>query len=293
MSEARKRLRVKWRMGFHYTREPKLLQHATTGVLFLLVVGVASLPAFRSAWAAMVTAVDDRVLLTGGLMVLHTIVFWSVCFGFHYVDTHDKPDFIFRHRIQKAKRKHPPLGKTVRVLLRNQFILLPLLLFGFGETLFLRGWTVDPELPTLGRLAFELIVQAVAAIAIFYAAHRFLHQKWWMKKVHIVHHEFRTTTAFASEYAHPFEFVVGNFGAMVGGALILAPHLASMYLFAFLSLLTILVHHSGYALPWASWAVPHDWHHFRMKEIFGTTGFLDSVLGTDKEFRTLKDGDVK
>ena len=93
--------------------------------------------------------------------------------------------------------------------------------------------------------------------------------------------------------AHPVEFAIGNFLTMVGGALILAPHLVSMYLFALLGLMTILIHHCGYALPWAPWAVPHDWHHYRFKELFGTVGLLDRVFGTDEEFRTLEDGDVR
>ena len=59
------------------------------------------------------------------------------------------------------------------------------------------------------------------------------------------------------------------------------------------ALLNILVHHSGYALPWAPWSMPHDWHHYRVKELFGTTGFIDRMLGTSPEFETLEDGELR
>lgn len=279
-------------MAWNYTREPPT-QHLLVGSMVVGIFAIGSTAMAANLWAAWVGAVSDRVALTGGLMLLHTAVFWPVCLAFHVVDTTDRPQFIARYRIQTSKRKHPPLGKTIRLLLLNQFFFLPLLLLAFGETLFWRGWRPDPVLPTAGRLAFELVFQAVISVGVFYGTHWFLHRKWWMRHVHRVHHEFRTTTALASEYAHPVEFAIGNFLTMVGGALILAPHLVSMYLFALLGLMTILIHHCGYALPWAPWAVPHDWHHYRFKELFGTVGLLDRVFGTDEEFRTLEDGDVR
>lgn len=279
-------------MAFHYTREPRT-QHLLVGGLLLGAIAVGATDPFAQAWRTLVTEVPDRVLLTGGLMALHTAIFWPVCAAFHLVDRTDRPAAIARYRIQSGARRQPPLGRTLWVLLRNQFLLLPLLLAAFSEALLARGWHADPALPGLGVLALELAGQAVLAVLFFYGAHRFLHRKWWLKRVHRVHHEFRTSTALASEYAHVFEFAVGNFGTLAVGALLLAPSLASIYLFAALALITILVHHSGYALPWAPWSVPHDWHHHRFKEVFGTTGLLDHLFGTDGEFAELEDGDIR
>ena len=50
--------------------------------------------------------------------------------------------------------------------------------------------------------------------------------------------------------------------------------------------------HTGFAVPWLSWAVHHDWHHYKYTEAFGTYGVLDRLLGTDPEFRQLEDGEV-
>ena len=280
-------------MGFRYSNaSPR--QHLLSLSILGACAAVGSTAWAAEMWLLLVQGRSPQVLVTGGLMVLHTLLFWTVALAFHYVDLNDSPRWIAQHRIQRERRKHPPFWKTVRLLALNQFVLLPVLLAIFTALLVaVRGWEVDSQLPSLGRFLLEIGGQAICAPIVFYTGHRFLHQRWWMKHVHRVHHEFRTTTALASEYAHPVEFVIGNFLAMVTGAFLLAPHLVSMYVFAWISVLTILVHHSGYALPWASWSVPHDWHHYRMSELFGTTGFLDGLLGTDEVFRTLQDGDER
>ncbi|RME21496.1 MAG: fatty acid hydroxylase family protein [Deltaproteobacteria bacterium] len=212
--------------------------------------------------------------------------------GFHYVDVHDRPRWIARHRIQTGPPRRPPLPRTVRVLLVNQCILLPPLLWGMAALLQLRGWTPTPALPTLPRLLFDLAGLSACSIAVFYSTHRFLHRPWWMRRVHRRHHEFHTTTALASEYAHPVEFCVGNFLTLAAGVVLLTPSLASLYLYLVLAMLTVLFHHCGYALPWAPWSVHHDWHHHKVTEVFGTLGILDRLLGTDAKFRTLRDGEV-
>ena len=146
-------------MAFYYTRAP-WTQHLLSGTLLLLAIALGATDAFAGAWFNVVQRLDGRVLLTGGLIGLHTLIYYPVCLAFHYVDTHDKPDFIARYRIQRSKRKHPDLPKTLRVLFRNQFLILPVLLLLLGEVLFWRGWTVEAELPSLGRFLFELVGQS-------------------------------------------------------------------------------------------------------------------------------------
>jgi sterol desaturase/sphingolipid hydroxylase (fatty acid hydroxylase superfamily) len=36
-----------------------------------------------------------------------------------------------------------------------------------------------------------------------------------------------------------------------------------------------------------SYAVDHDWHHYRARGKYGTIGLLDRIFGTDREFRAL------
>ncbi|MCP4810701.1 MAG: hypothetical protein GY913_10650 [Proteobacteria bacterium] len=66
---------------------------------------------------------------------------------------------------------------------------------------------------------------------------------------------------------------------------------ATIYLYAIVGTHTFVAHHSGYAVPWLSWSVHHDWHHYKYNEAFGTYGVLDRILGTDEAFRALEDGE--
>lgn len=274
--------------AFRYTR-PRLTQHLLTGGLLLLAIGLGSTELAATAWRWLTTTVPEWALLVLGPWVLHALIFWPVALAFHTVDRHDRPAFIARHRIQQGPPRRPALDKTLRNLAWNQLLWAPLMLVLLALGLKLRGWQLSPELPGLLQLLLELAGLAVAAVIVFYASHRFLHRRWWMKKVHRVHHEFRTTSALASEYAHPFEFCVANFLTLAAGVLLFAPSLPAIYLFTALSILTVLVHHSGYALPWAPWSVHHDWHHYRMIEAFGTVGVLDRVLGTSPELDVMEE----
>lgn len=274
-------------MAFRYA-PPRASQHLLLGTLLLVAVVAGTTEPVRSGWAILIGTFDDVTLFVAGSMIVHLLVFWPVAGLFHLVDRTGRPDFVARHQIQDGPRRQPAMGRTLGVVLFNQLVLTPPLLWLTLQALHARGWSADFTLPTLPRLLGELAVMAVAASVVFYAAHRFLHRPWWLRKVHRLHHEYRTTVALAAEYAHPFEYIVGNFGTLAAGVLLIAPHLASIWLFEVLALLHILVHHSGYALPWAPWSVPHDWHHHKVTELFGTTDDLDRWLGTAPGFEKLR-----
>lgn len=279
------------RLQFRYTRPP-----LTQGLASLAQVGAAvavgAHPAAGALWAAVVERVPESLLIIGVPWLGHLVLFWSFSLAFDYVDRNDAPAFIARHRIQSGPPRRPPTRVVLPNLALNQLVLSPLLLAGMWGLLRLRGWAPVATLPSLIELLTDLVGMSVASILWFYVSHRFLHRPWWMKTVHRVHHEFRTSTAMASEYAHPVEFIFGSFVTMSIGVVLLAPSLPALYLYTTLALTTVLFHHSGYALPWASWSVHHDWHHFRFKECFGTLGILDRVLGTDTELKALEDGEV-
>lgn len=279
-------------MGFRFTKASPA-QHVMQGVVVGAAVSLGAWGPFRATWATMVQTVPWWVLVTFGCYVVHKLVFWPVALAFHYVDTHDRPAFIARYRIQDGKPRKPALSKVLKVLALNQVVLNPPLLALMAGVLALRGWQPSPELPSLGRLALEMTGMTLCSVGWFYSTHRFLHRTWWMKRVHRIHHEFRTTSALASEYAHPFEYIFGNFWTLALGVVLLAPSLATIYLYTVVGMLQVLVHHGGYAVPWMSWPMHHDWHHYKFSECFGTEIWLDRLLGTDTEFRALQDGDKR
>lgn len=277
-------------MGFRYSA-PRPTQHILNGTVLLGFIALGSTSLGQAAWASLASAAPSWVLLGVGAWLVHQVVFWGAVGLFTIVDRTDKPDFIARYRIQDGTPRIPGRAKVLRVLALNQLFFAPLMLALLTGLLALRGWQVEAELPSVPRLLLELVGLGACSVGFFYATHRFLHRPWWMKKVHRVHHEFRTSHAWASEYAHPVEFLVGNFGTLSLGIVLFAPHLATIYVFVVVAMLQILVHHAGYALPWAPWAVHHDWHHYRYKEAFGTLGVLDRLFGTQPELSAMKDGD--
>jgi methylsterol monooxygenase len=209
---------------------------------------------------------------------------------FAWVEKTGRPEFVARYRIQSGTPRRPPLGRTLRLLALNQLLLTPLMMTALWGAMHLRGWRPQPTLPGAPDVLWNLACITVLSAVWFYASHRFLHRPWWMKRVHRVHHEFRTASCLAAEYAHPVEMVFGNFGTLAIGVLVVLPDLATLYIYTVLATLTFVGHHSGYAVPWMSWSVHHDWHHYRYKEAFGTFGVLDHVLGTQPELAALQDG---
>ena len=273
-------------LTFTYFRS-KISMHTLHLILVGIAIGIGSTNLFQENWNWLTTNSPTWALLIFVPWLLHQIIYWVVCGAYHYVDVHNKPAFIAKYRIQRGKHKRPSVKKTLKVLAWNQLLWAPFMLIVMTSLLYLRDWN-GIELPTISQLLTELFLLGLSSEVIFYATHRFLHRPWWMVRVHKLHHEYRSTTAMASEYAHPVEFCIGNFGTLAGGIVLFSPSLATIYLFTVLAILTILVHHGGYAIPWAPWSLPHDWHHFRYKEIFGSSGLLDRVLGTDVEFQKLK-----
>lgn len=277
-------------MAFRYT-SPPLTQSISTLVLIGGAVGLMQLPDVQAGWTAWVESTPAPVQLIATIWVLHQVVFWGMSAVFKFVEDHDKPAFIARYRIQPGPPKRPERSKVIANLALNQLVVVPLMLLGMWGALHLRGWEVDPLFPGPLEVVVHMVLLGVVSAIYFYASHRFLHRPWWMKHVHKKHHEYRTTAAWAAEYAHPVEMIFGNFGTLALGVLLISPNLATIYIYVIVATHTFVAHHSGFAVPWLSWAVHHDWHHYRYKEAFGTFGLLDKILGSDAEFRTLEDGD--
>ena len=279
-------------MAFTYTRKP-----ITQSISTLVLVGAGLLlfqwTAAREWWSGVVESTPEWVLVVVVPYMLHQCVYWGMSAAFGYVDKHNKPDFIARYRIQSGKPKQPPWPKVWRNLAVSQLLLSPLMMLLLWGLLRLRGWSATDDIDGPVTILVQLAIMGACAAGWFYTTHRFLHRPWWMKKVHRIHHEFRTSSAIASIYAHPIEFIFGNFFTLALGVIVVAPTLPVLYLWTVMALHTVIAHHSGYAVPWMSWSVHHDWHHYRYKECFGTLGILDRIFGTEPEFRELKHGETR
>ncbi|MBP47031.1 MAG: hypothetical protein CMH53_03750 [Myxococcales bacterium] len=276
-------------MSFRYSTAPWTQHSAALVVLALASVAVEQ-PWLRDRWTDFVLGQPSWWRFVGAVFVIHGVVFWSMVAAFAWAARRGDRSWIAKYRIQSDEKRRPPAARVRRVVALNQLFWSPVVLFAIWGLLQARGWQRMSELPSALQLWAMMAGLTLCSATYFYTSHRLLHRPWWMKRVHRVHHEFRSTTAVAAEYAHWFEFLVGNFGTMAFGVILLAPSVFTIYVYTLLGTYTFVAHHSGYAIPWISSPVHHDWHHFRSREAFGTFGHLDRWLRTDREFAGLRDG---
>ena len=91
----------------------------------------------------------------------------------------------------------------------------------------------------------------------FFWVHKLLHTKYLYGHIHKLHHQYRVPVSIASEYTHPFEFLLGNVLAMAAPMLILGEKV-HMYTFVLWALVRIgegIDGHCGYDFPWSPYCV--------------------------------------
>ena len=110
-----------------------------------------------------------------------------------------------------------------------------------------------------------------------------------MKRVHRVHHEFRTTAAWAAEYAHPVETTF-NIIAMWAGPILLASPLPIILAWTVVRVFETVLAHSGYAFEGIS--SRHAFHHRHpTKGCYGSFwGPWDPLMGTDAAWKESAEG---
>lgn len=238
-------------------------------------------PPGQALHAWMIQVLPPWSLLPMGLILVAAGITWGTIAVFHAVDTTGKPAFIARLKLQRpfADPLRPTPAQAAWVILRNHGILFVGILIVAG-LLALRGWD-----PTAGPAAWwvvllQLIGMGLITEVLFFAGHRWLHTKWLYRRVHAVHHRFRAPTAWSAQYAHPFEYAIGNVLPIGLPMVLLAPDLLTIVLFGVLTLLNTQLVHSGYQLPIAPWSIPHDLHHYRVRVNYGSLGIMDRLFGS-------------
>jgi sterol desaturase/sphingolipid hydroxylase (fatty acid hydroxylase superfamily) len=142
-------------------------------------------------------------------------------------------------------------------------------------------FNITPHLPPLNEIAYHCLIALIWREILFYAVHRALHHPRIYAKIHKKHHKFVAPMAFATQYAHPIEQLLGNVMPTVLPLIVMRVHILTYFVFVTLQLAESSSVHSGYDFAGAR---AHDLHHEKFQVNFGgPLGIMDWLLGTDVE----------
>jgi len=167
---------------------------------------------------------------------------------------------------------------AVRVALLNCFTAhwpVSLLLFNY--------WKYHTDGPTREfdwfTAAWHFVVCGLVIDVWFYCTHRALHYGSLYKNIHKQHHRFTAPCSLAAVYAHPIEFVIGNYMGVALGPTIVGAHPSVGMVWWAVCLFGTCLTHSGYGVN--SSVHHHDLHHEFFNCNFGVSYGLDYLCGTD------------
>jgi len=265
-----------------YRWTPERLAHRLFPLVILIGWWLAWVsPPGRAVHDWLVQTVPAWGLLPLGLAGITLVITWGSIAFFHRVDTTGKPAFVARFKLQQpfADPLRPTPWQAAKNILINHALLVPAI--GVATLLlYLRGWDPTAPPPALWIVVLQVVAMGLIVEVAFFSTHRWLHTRWLYRNVHHVHHRFRAPTAWSAQYAHPFEYVLGNIVPIGLPMVLVAPDLLTILAFGVIALLNTQLVHSGYQLPFAPWTVPHDLHHYRVTVNYGTQGLMDRLFGS-------------
>lgn len=142
---------------------------------------------------------------------------------------------------------------------------------------------------------FMLIVEDFAT----YNGHRLMHEPFFYKRFHKVHHEYIATISIAATYAHPVEFMLTNSTPAILGYILLGSkvHFVSFIMWIIMRMVDTIEVHSGYEIHWSPIkAMPfscsseyHSYHHSHNLGTFGSFfNIWDTLFKTNNDFFLFK-----
>lgn len=112
-------------------------------------------------------------------------------------------------KIQVPERQKPQLALEIKYsafTIGIQAFVFWLIYLGVAKGLFQMHWGFGSQ--GYGKEILAFVVYSIFYDAYFYWSHRWMHQGWLYKNVHVIHHRSLNPTPFASFSFHPIEAVV-------------------------------------------------------------------------------------
>eukprot|EP01046_Picozoa_sp_COSAG06_P029134 COSAG06_NODE_2681_length_6459_cov_3.199528_3_plen_352_part_00 len=253
----------------------------TTAAGTLLVKALEPLFANSVSWALR-SGLSDRAMFTGGMVLLHSALYFGVN-GVLY----SEPEFLRPYRIERSVQQLPSKELLQQTLLSGavgRILIEPLLVWFLLYELLVQVGGMPAMHSLVGDWSDVAAVLFAARLfndVAFYWSHRALHHPSLYGRFHKQHHRYTGTIGFAAEHAHPVEQLLSNQIPTVGLCVLVGPHPLVFYVWIMLRLLQTYETHSGVLLPWSQGEATawHDYHHSHNRGCFGAM-WLDQLCGT-------------
>lgn len=228
---------------------------------------------------------DTKLMYVVCIALAHTIPFYGLNI-FYSLITWAFPNIIKNFRWNGTK--YPPTALVFKALALVTFYhlvtpIVPYYLYDaqmrFHPNIFAE------EAPGVLTILMNIVVAYLVTDFMFYWAHRLLHHPWFYARIHKQHHTFIFSIGWAAEYAHPFEFIVGNILPVATGPILFKFHFFSMCVWLSVAIMGTTMGHSGLFFP-ISWSNGfHDFHHSHNVGVYGSMMHWDYLMGTDRAYR--------
>jgi len=244
---------------------------------------------------------DNQLIIALGTFLVHLAVF-SIANVTMYFIYHFEIPFFERYKISKEpwpwykdpQKWNKQLKQTIKVLAFNQLVLMPLLL-EIPLVLGIQPFVTDPgEFPTWKSLIPQTVFFMIVEDTLFYWGHRLFHTPAFYRRFHKWHHQYTSTIGIASEYAHPFEFVVCNMlPSSMGPVLFGRCHIFTYWMWIVLRVCETTDGHCGYEFSWSPFRLLpfsgssnyHNYHHSHNLGNYGSFfTYWDTICKTNTHY---------
>jgi lathosterol oxidase len=236
----------------------------------------------------------DVFALTGFSLFLVMLVRYFAVAGLFYLLVWKRP---LRWSERELNSDKPSRSVITREILWS---ISATLIFAVPGAFMLEGWKLgwtqiylEPVRYGWFYLIFSPLLYMALHDTYFYWTHRLLHQRWWFRHAHYVHHQSLSPSPWASFSFHPLESVIEAL-FIPALAFVIPIHVAGLIFV--LTLMTIfgVINHLGYEIyprflvdrgpgRWFISVTHHNWHHRRFNCNYALYFRLwDIWMGTDR-----------